>query len=380
MSSHAWITRLKPGRGADYARAHRMVPPEVATAIRDAGIKRYTIFRHDDALIGVFDTDDLAGTIRRLVDSPVLQRWRAAMDEFIEHEAEAASGFRPLLPIVWRLGEEHGKEAQTGPQLRPLAAPAIGGFDDLRGKAVLVTGASTGIGAAVALAFGGCGAKVAVHYNRSAAEAEAVAQAVRKAGGAAVTVQADLANPRNAGPLVERAAAALGGLDVLINNAGHVLGRTPIAETSDERFHAIMDLNFTSLFMACRAAVPLMRKAGGGAIVNTSSVAARIGGGPGAALYGAAKAAVSNFSRGLAKELVHDRIRVNVVAPGVIETPLHVALTPPDAWARFISVVPMGRAGSAEECAGAYLYLASERLSSYVTGQVIEVNGGQLMP
>ena len=119
---------------------------------------------------------------------------------------------------------------------------------------------------------------------------------------------------------------------------------------------------------------------GGGAIVNTSSVAARIGGGPGAAIYGAAKAAVSNFSRGLAKELARDKIRVNVVAPGVIETPLHVALTPPDAWARFLGVVPMARAGLAEECAGAYLYLASERLSSYVTGQVIEVNGGQLMP
>jgi 3-oxoacyl-[acyl-carrier protein] reductase len=274
------------------------------------------------------------------------------------------------------LGDAHAQ----GPQHRPLAAPTISGFDDLRGKAVLVTGASTGIGAAVAQAFGGCGAKVAVHYNRSAADADGVAQAVRAAGGTAVTLRADLADPRNAGKLVADAAAALGGLDVLINNAGHVLGRTPIAETSDERFHAIMDLNFTSLFIACRAAIPLMRAGGGGAIVNTSSVAARIGGGPGAAIYGAAKAAVSNFSRGLAKELVGDRIRVNVVAPGVIETPLHVALTPPDAWVRFINVVPMARAGTAEECAGAYLYLASERLSSYVTGQVIEVNGGQLMP
>ena len=243
-----------------------------------------------------------------------------------------------------------------------------------------MTGASTGIGAAVTQAFGACGARVAIHYNRSAADAEAVAEAVRKAGGEAIVLQADLADARNGGPLVERAAAALGGLDVLINNAGHVLGRVPIAETSDAHFHAVMDLNFTSLFFACRAAVPLMRARGGGAIVNTGSVAGRIGGGPGAAIYGAAKAAVATFSRGLAKELVGDRIRVNVVAPGVIETPLHVALTPPDAWARFIDAVPMGRAGTAAECAGAYLYLASQRLSSYVTGQVIEVNGGQLMP
>jgi 3-oxoacyl-[acyl-carrier protein] reductase len=372
MTSHAWVTRLKPGRIADYERAHRTVPPEVAAAIRDAGIARYTIFRHDHTLIGVFDTEDLERTLRRLVESPVLQRWRGAMDAFMDADADAATGFRPLLPIVWRLDER--------PQRRPLAAPAISGFDDLRGKRVLVTGASTGIGAAVALAFGACGAKVAVHYNRSAAEADSVAHAVHAAGGTAVTLQTDLADARNAGPLVERAAAALGGLDVLINNAGHVLGRTPTAEMSDERFHAIVDLNFTSLFMACRAAVPLLRASGSGAIVNTGSVAARIGGGPGAAIYGAAKAAVSTFSRGLAKELVGDRIRVNVVAPGVIETPLHVALTPPAAWARFIDAVPMGRAGTAEECAGAYLYLASERLSSYVTGQVIEVNGGQLMP
>ncbi len=375
MGSHAWVTRLKQGQVEGYERAHRTVPPEVAAAIREAGITRYVIFRHDHTLVGYFETEDLHGTIRRLLESETLKRWRATMDAFLEHDPDFATGFRPLLPIVWRLGDEHAE----GPQRRPLAAPSVSGFDDLRGKAVLVTGASTGIGAAVAQAFGGCGARVAIHYNRSAGEAEQVAAAVRAAGGEAVMLQADLADARNAGRLVEQAAAALGGLDVLINNAGHVIGRVPIAETSDERFHAIMDLNFTSLFMACRAAIPIMR-ARGGAIVNTSSVAARIGGGPGAAIYGAAKAAVSNFSRGLAKELVRDGIRVNVVAPGVIETPLHVALTPPEAWARFINVVPMARAGTAEECAGAYLYLASERLSSYVTGQVIEVNGGQLMP
>jgi 3-oxoacyl-[acyl-carrier protein] reductase len=167
---------------------------------------------------------------------------------------------------------------------------------------------------------------------------------------------------------------------VLVNNAGHVLGRTPTAEIGDARFREIMDLNFTSLFMATRAAIPLLRARGGGSIISTGSISGRIGGGPGAAIYGAAKAAVATFSRGLAKELARERIRVNVVSPGVIETPLHVALTPPDAWARFIDTVPMGRAGDAAECAGAYLYLASDRMSGYVTGQVIEVNGGQLMP
>ena len=142
----------------------------------------------------------------------------------------------------------------------------------------------------------------------------------------------------------------------------------------------MINLNVRAVVAASRAAIPHLRRQGGGSIISTSSVAARTGGGPGATLYGATKGFVSTFTRGLAKELAGDRIRVNAVAPGVILTPLHERLTSAAQLRAMLAPVPLGRAGTSEECVGAYLYLASDTLSSYVTGQVIEVNGGVLTP
>jgi 3-oxoacyl-[acyl-carrier protein] reductase len=142
----------------------------------------------------------------------------------------------------------------------------------------------------------------------------------------------------------------------------------------------MMNLNMRAVVAASRAAIPHLRRRGGGSIISTSSVAARTGGGPGATLYGATKGFVSTFTRGLAKELASDRIRVNAVAPGVILTPLHERLSSEAQMRMMLTPVPLGRAGTSEECVGAYLYLASETLSSYVTGQIIEVNGGALTP
>jgi 3-oxoacyl-[acyl-carrier protein] reductase len=253
-------------------------------------------------------------------------------------------------------------------------------MEDLRGKACLVTGASTGIGAAVARALGGQGASVAVHYHRSADEARRVADDVRAGGGQAVVLQGDVGDPGIAGRLVADTVAAFGRLDVLINNAGGPLRRVDFVETSDELYDELMDLNFRSVFATCRAAVPRFRGQGSGTIINTTSVAARHGGGPGALVYAAAKAAVSNLTRGLAKELAPHRIRVNAISPGVVLTPIHERLSSPAVMEAFIRQVPLGRAAAADECVGAFLFLASERLSSYVTGQVLEVNGGQFMP
>jgi 3-oxoacyl-[acyl-carrier protein] reductase len=253
-------------------------------------------------------------------------------------------------------------------------------MEDLRGKACLVTGASTGIGAAVARALGGQGASVAVHYHRSADEARRVADDVRAGGGQAVVLQGDVGDPGIAGRLVADTVAAFGRLDVLINNAGGPLRRVDFVETPDELYDELMDLNFRSVFATCRAAVPRFRGQGSGTIINTTSVAARHGGGPGALVYAAAKAAVSNLTRGLAKELAPHRIRVNAISPGVVLTPIHERLSSPAVMDAFIRQVPLGRAAAADECVGAFLFLASERLSSYVTGQVLEVNGGQFMP
>lgn len=251
---------------------------------------------------------------------------------------------------------------------------------DLAGKAVLVTGASTGIGAALAKALGRQGARVAVHYHRSEAEAQEVAAAIADAGAEAWAVAGDVSDAATAGRVVAQAAERFGRLDGLVNNAGALIKRTPIEEVTDAFYDTVLDLNVRSVVAACRAAIPIMRRQGGGAIVNTSSIAARNGGGPGSGLYASSKAFVSNLTRGLAKELAKDRIRVNAVSPGVILTPFHERFSTPEQIAAQTATIPMGRAGAAEDCVGAYLFLLSEALSGYVTGQILEVNGGQLMP
>jgi len=251
---------------------------------------------------------------------------------------------------------------------------------DLRGKAVLITGASTGIGAAAALRFAKAGCRVAIHYNASLNRAEEVAADVRFSGAEAFLVRGDFTSSSAAREVVETVAAHFGGLDILINNAGGLVNRVPIADIDDAFFDAVMDLNVRSLVAACSAAVPHMRKRGRGNIINVTSIAARHGGGAGAVMYAAAKGFVSTFTRGLAKEVVKDGIRVNAVSPGVITTPFHDRYSNAEQLKAMQAMVPMNRLGSADECAGTFVYLASDAMSGYVTGQVIEVNGGQYMP
>ena len=259
-----------------------------------------------------------------------------------------------------------------------MAAPAH--IPDLRGRRCLVTGGGTGIGAAVALGLGAQGAHVAVHCHTSTAAAAAVAEAIVRAGGTAFVLSADLAQLKAAATLVEAAAAGLGGLDVLVNNAGDLVARHPVAEMEDDFFDAILALNLKSVFAASRAAIPHLRRAGGGAIINTSSISARNGGGGGVGAYAAAKAGVSSLTRTLARELAADRIRVNAVSPGIVLTRIHARNTTPEMMRTQVAGVPMGRAGTVDECVGLYLFLASAAMSGYITGQVIEINGGQLTP
>ena len=254
-------------------------------------------------------------------------------------------------------------------------------IEDLKNKVVLITGASTGIGAAAAVAFGRNGAKVAVHYNKSKAEAEKVAAQVEKAGGKALLVAGDVTDSAICRQIIDKTIAGFGRIDVLINNAGGLVQRAPIETITDELFEQVINLNVRSTMMCTAAAAQQMRKqGGGGAIINVTSVAARHGGGPGASLYAGSKGFVSTITHGLAKELVKDRIRVNAVAPGVITTPFHDRYSTPQMLESFKASIPMNRLGSADECAGAFLFLASEQLSGYMTGQILEVNGGQYMP
>jgi 3-oxoacyl-[acyl-carrier protein] reductase len=251
---------------------------------------------------------------------------------------------------------------------------------DLHDKRVLVTGASSGIGAAVAIAFGHQGAHVAVHGHRGVEGAGQVASDVRKAGGTAVVIPGDLGKPGGGARVVHEAASQLGGLDVLVNNAGTSFARRKLEDLPDGAYDEMLDLNFRSVFEATRAAIPFLRKAGGGAVISTTSIAARNGGGPGFGLYAAAKAAVSNITRSFAKELAADGIRVNAVAPGIIWTRIHEDHTPAEMMPGILAAIPLGRVGTVEECVGTYLFLASTTLAGFVTGQIIEVNGGQLMP
>ena len=254
-------------------------------------------------------------------------------------------------------------------------------LNDLKDKVVLITGSSTGIGAAAAVAFGNLGARVAVHYNSSQDAADEVFQAVKATGAQAVLLQGDVVDSIQCKKLVAEAVKAFGRIDILINNAGALVQRVPIEDITDELFDKVVYLNVRSAMMCTSAAVAAMRHQGeGGSIINVTSVAARNGGGAGASLYAGSKGFISTLTRGLAKELVKDKIRVNAVAPGVISTPFHERFSTPQMLEGFKTTIPMNRLGTAQECAGAFVYLASDQMSSYVTGQIIEVNGGQYMP
>lgn len=251
---------------------------------------------------------------------------------------------------------------------------------ELQGKAVLVTGASTGIGAAVARAFAAQGARVGLHYNASEDAAKAVAYEISAAGGVAVLIRADVSSGAGARSAVEQAVAAFGRLDGLVNNAGGMVRRVAYADVSERDYDEIMDLNARSVVVASQAAIGPLKAAGGGFIINTTSVAARNGASGGAGLYGSSKAFVHNVTRGMAKELIPFGIRVNAVAPGVISTPFHERYSTAAQLQGQLATIPAGRLGTAEDCVGAFLFLACASLSGYVVGQVIEVNGGQLMP
>ena len=247
-------------------------------------------------------------------------------------------------------------------------------LEDLAGKRALVTGSSTGIGAAVARELAQLGARVVVHGNRNAEAAAAVAREI----GAAGVVLGDVGDGAAAARIVAEAVGLLGGLDILINNAGAIHERVTNAEFDEAMYERVYDTNVRSVLAVTRAAYPHLKAAGGGAIINTGSVAGRFGGFLGSSVYASAKAAVHSITRNAAREFAEDGIRVNVVAPGFIITPFHDK-TPESVKQSAAAQIPMKRLGTAEDCVGAYIFLCSKSMSGYITGQIIDVNGGQLM-
>jgi 3-oxoacyl-[acyl-carrier protein] reductase len=249
----------------------------------------------------------------------------------------------------------------------------------LKGKAALVTGASSGIGAAIAEELAKEGAAVTINYFRNESGAREVGRKVEAAGQKAIIVQADVRQRSAVARLFREHLTQFGRLDILVNNAGDMVRRVPTAETSEEVWRDAIDLNLSSAFYCCQEAIAPMIAQRWGRIVNISSVGARTGGGPGSIPYHAAKTAVMTLTKGLAKELAPNAITVNTIVPGIIETAFHDRHTNADARAEWIrTLIPMQRPGQPREVARAVIFVASED-ASYITGATLDVNGGMAM-
>ena len=244
----------------------------------------------------------------------------------------------------------------------------------LAGKTALVTGGSRGIGRAIALRLAAEGADVAL-CARQVEAAQAVAGELQALGVRALARPADVAQSAQAGALIEAVLAEWGRLDILVNNAG-ITRDNLLLRMSEEEWDAVLDTNLKGAFNCCKAAARSMVRARSGRIINISSVVGLMGN-AGQANYAASKAGLIGFTKSLAKELASRSIRVNVVAPGFIRTPMTDELTP-EAKQGLLAQIPLGRFGEAQEIADVCSFLASDA-SKYITGQVLRVDGGMMM-
>lgn len=246
----------------------------------------------------------------------------------------------------------------------------------LKDKTALVTGASSGIGAATALALASEGANILLHYNSNAEGAKHVLEQILQKGVAAESIQADLTTREGVRSLSRYAESK--SIDILINNAGSLLARTPVLEFTEELWDGVITLNLTSAFFLSQAVLRGMKERQQGVIVNISSVAARFGGGIGALAYSSAKAALSTMTRGLTKEFASSGIRINAVSPGTVLTHYHETFSTPAMLEGVRSMTPAGRIGTSEEIADVIVFLCGPQ-ARFIHGEVIEVNGGFFM-
>lgn len=249
-------------------------------------------------------------------------------------------------------------------------------YEDLKGKKVLVTGSSSGIGVATAVGFAKQACFVGVHYFKTKAGGEKTLKEVKKYSDG-ILLKADVRKERAVEKMVERFAKAAGGIDILVNNAGDLIDRQPF-ETASLNYHEdVYATNVRSIFLVTQAALPHLKKSCGN-IVNIGSIAGHHGGGPGSGIYAGAKAAVATETIAMAKEFAQYGIRVNSVLPGLIETRFHKRYSSPERKRKIAEQTPLGRNGTAEDIANAILFLASDA-AGFITGEYIAVNGGLYM-
>ncbi len=236
-----------------------------------------------------------------------------------------------------------------------------------------MTGAGTGIGLGIAQAFADAGAAVVLHYASSADGAMKAVRTIRRAGGKASAIHADLSSVAECRRLVDEAVAFLGGLDVLVNNAGRTFVK-PLVEVAEDEYDLTFNVNMRGMFFCTQRAIPHLLQRGNGAIVNLSSIHGQFGNPP-TTVYGATKAAILGFTREAAQELAPLGIRVNAIAPGLIEVPRYFRTMPDYSREYGDSVVPLGRAGLPDDVGPVAVFLASDS-ARFITGQTINVDGG----
>ena len=272
-------------------------------------------------------------------------------------------------------GQDVGHESQMG--LKPdYGLATYRGSGRLAGKAALITGGDSGIGRAVAVAFAREGADVLISYLDEEEDAQVTIRAVQEAGRAGVAVAGDIREQRHCQELVRRAVREFGHLDILVNNAAFQMSHQGIDDLPEDEFDRTFRTNVYAMYYLCKAALPELRP--GGTIINTASVQA-YNPTPALLAYAATKGAIVTFSKALAQDAIQRGVRVNIVAPGPIWTPLIPATMPPDHVAEFGADTPLGRPGQPAELAPVFVFLASQE-SSYITGEVVGVTGGKPLP
>ena len=251
-------------------------------------------------------------------------------------------------------------------------------LSEFQDKKIIITGSSTGIGFETAIEFLELGANVIFHGNKSMDDIEQRIKE-RTSKSSYSILKADFTKLSEVEKFMENSIKQLNGLDILINNAGTMIGRFPIELMNEKKFLEIFDLNSKSAFFTTKFAVDVFKKQNKGCIVNVSTISARTGGSAGSSVYAASKAFVSGITRSLVSELSPFNVRINAISPGTIATKFHDQYSSPEKLENTRQKIPMKRLGTAADCAGPIIFLSSNNLSGYITGQILEINGGQFI-